>query len=117
MVYLLGGYQTDFARVWSREGLDISDILREGVLGALSSCALDSSEIDSVHVGNAFGELYTGQGHLASVVSQVVPELHGIPAMRHEAACASSSIATLAAMAEICGSACKKDPVSGVIGV
>jgi acetyl-CoA C-acetyltransferase len=31
----------------------------------------------------------------------VVPELWGVPAMRHEAACASGSIATLAAMAEI----------------
>lgn len=100
-IYLLGGHQTDFARAWSREGLDISDILREGVLGALASCKLDASDIDAVHVGNAFGELYRGQGHLAAMVSQVVPELHGVPAMRHEAACASSSIAVLTATAEI----------------
>ena len=33
--YILGGYQTDFARAWSREGLDISDMVREAVLGAL----------------------------------------------------------------------------------
>lgn len=100
-IYLLGGHQTDFARVWSREGHDISEILREGVLGALAACKLDPSEIDAVHVGNAFGELYRGQGHLAAMISQVVPELHGVPAMRHEAACASSSIAVLAATAEI----------------
>ena len=100
-VHLLGGYQTDYARVWSREDMDISDILRAGVLGALESCHLDASDIDAVHVGNAFGELYRGQGHLAAMVSQVVPELHGVPAMRHEAACASSSIAVLSAMAEI----------------
>lgn len=100
-IYLLGGHQTDFARVWSREGQDISDILREGIMGALSACQLDPSEIDAVHVGNAFGELYRGQGHLAAMISQVVPELHGVPAMRHEAACASSSIAVLAATAEI----------------
>jgi acetyl-CoA C-acetyltransferase len=31
----------------------------------------------------------------------VIPELWGVPAMRHEAACASSSMATLSAMAEI----------------
>jgi acetyl-CoA C-acetyltransferase len=101
MTFLLGGHQTDFARAWSREGMGIADILQDGVLGALAACRLDASDIDAVHVGNAFGELYTGQSHLAALVAQVVPELHGVPAMRHEAACASSSIATLAAMAEI----------------
>ena len=99
-IYLLGGHQSDFARAWSREGLDLSDILRDGILGALDACKLDPSDIDAVHVGNAFGELYRGQGHLAAMVAQVVPELHGVPAMRHEAACASSSIAVLAAMSQ-----------------
>ncbi len=35
------------------------------------------------------------------MVAQVVPELWGVPAMRHEGACASSSLAMLTAMAEI----------------
>ena len=35
------------------------------------------------------------------MVAQVVPELWGVPAMRHEGACASSSLAVLTAMAEI----------------
>ena len=34
-VYILGGVQTDFSRVWSREGLDISDMIRESCLGAV----------------------------------------------------------------------------------
>jgi len=100
-IHILGGHQTDFARAWSREGLDLSDMLREAILGALAACDLDAASIDAVHVGNAFGELYRGQGHLAAMVAQVVPELHGVPAMRHEAACASSSLAVLAATAEI----------------
>jgi acetyl-CoA C-acetyltransferase len=41
------------------------------------------------------------QAHLGAMVAQVVPELWGVPAMRHEGACASSSLAILAAMAEI----------------
>ena len=53
--YILGGYQTDFARAWSREGLDISDMVREAVLGALHDCRLDAQDVRSVHVGNAFG--------------------------------------------------------------
>lgn len=100
-IHILGGHQTDFARAWSREGLDISDMLRESILGALQASDLDASAIDAVHVGNAFGELYRGQGHLASMVAQMVPDFHGVPAMRHEAACASSSLAVLSATAEI----------------
>ena len=34
-VYVLGGYQTDFAKVWSRAGEDISDMIRESVVGGL----------------------------------------------------------------------------------
>jgi acetyl-CoA C-acetyltransferase len=100
-VFVLGGWRSDFARAWSREGLDISDITRETTLRTLQDCALDASAIQSIHVGNAFGELQRGQGHLGSMVAQVVPELVGVPAMRHEGACASGSLAILAAMAEI----------------
>lgn len=100
-VHILGGYQTDFAKVWSREGLDISDMIRDACVGALASCELEQSDIQSIHVGNAFAEAQRQQGHLGAMVAQVVPELWGIPAMRHEGACASSSLAVLTAMAEI----------------
>ncbi|WP_042876970.1 acetyl-CoA acetyltransferase [Cupriavidus necator] len=99
--YILGGYQTDFAKVWSRHGQDISDIIRDTTLGTLDACALDAAQIESIHVGNAFGELQRQQAHLGAMVAQVVPELWGIPAMRHEGACASSSLAVLTAMAEL----------------
>lgn len=100
-VFLLGGSQSDFARVWSREGLDISDMMREAIDSALAATRLAPEDIDTIHVGNAFGELYRNQGHLAAMAVQVEPRFLGKPAMRHEAACASSSIAALAAMAEI----------------
>ncbi len=100
-IYLLGGHQTDFARAWSREGLDFTDMMREAIDGALAATNLDAADIDAIHVGNAFGELYRNQGHLAAMVAQVKPEFYGKPAMRHEAACASSSIAVLTATAEI----------------
>lgn len=100
-VYILGGYQTDFAKVWARNGQDISDMTREGTLGTLAAAGLDASAIQSIHVGNAFGELQRQQAHLGAMVAQVVPELWGVPAMRHEGACASSSLGVLSAMAEI----------------
>ncbi|MEZ5343670.1 MAG: hypothetical protein R2706_20225 [Acidimicrobiales bacterium] len=68
---------------------------------ARSPTLVEPGQIESIHVGNAFGQLYTGQGHLGAMPASVVPELWGVPAMRHEAACASASMATLAAMAEI----------------
>ena len=100
-VFILGGFQTDFAKVWSRNGQDISDMTREATLGALDACQLDAQAINSIHVGNAFGELQRQQAHLGAMVAQVVTELWGVPAMRHEGACASSSLAVLTAMAEI----------------
>ena len=49
--FILGGCQTDFARAWSREGLDISDMVRESVLGALQNCRLDATEVLSlIHI-------------------------------------------------------------------
>ena len=99
--FVAGGFQTDFAKAWSRSGQDISDMVREATLGALEAAQLPASAIQSIHVGNAFGELQRQQAHLGSMVAQVVPELWGVPAMRHEGACASSSLGVLAGMAEI----------------
>jgi acetyl-CoA C-acetyltransferase len=100
-VFILGGHQTDFAKAWSRHGEDLSDITRETTLGTLAASELAPTAIESIHVGNAFGELQRQQAHLGAMVAQVVPELWGVPAMRHEGACASSSLAVLSAMAEI----------------
>lgn len=100
-IYILGGHQTDFAKAWSRHGQDLSDMVRESTLGALASARVEPSQVQSIHVGNAFGELQRQQAHLGAMVAQVVPELWGAPAMRHEGACASSSLALLTAMAEI----------------
>lgn len=101
MTFILGSAQTDFARVWSREGLDISDMIREAALAAMEDARVEPARIGAVHVGNAFAELQRGQAHLGAMVAQVIPELWGVPAMRHEGACASASLAVLSAMAEI----------------
>ncbi len=98
---ILGGLQTDFARNLRRDGRDLSDLCHEVVVGTLQAAGVEPGQIDSIHVGNAFGQLYTGQGHLGALPSTMVPELRSIPAMRHEAACASGSLAVLSAMSEI----------------
>lgn len=100
-VFVLGGHQTDFAKVWSRAGQDISDMMRESIQGAVADARIAWTDIGVAHVGNAFAELCRQQAHLGALVAQVAPELWGVPAMRHEGACASSSLATLVAMAEL----------------
>lgn len=98
---ILGGYQSDFARNFRKEGRSIGDLVAEIVEGTLAASGVAPEAIETIHVANAFGQLYTGQGHLGAMPATVVPGLWGTPAMRHEGACASGSLATLAAMAEL----------------
>jgi acetyl-CoA C-acetyltransferase len=100
-VYVLGGHQTDFARNWTKENKHFSALMREGVLGALERCEIAPEEVQSAHVGNFAAELYCMQGHLGAFFTEVDPKFSGLPTSRHEAACASGSIAILAASAEI----------------
>jgi acetyl-CoA C-acetyltransferase len=98
---ILGGYQSDFARNLTKEGRSIGDLIAEIIEGTLARSGIGPEAIDTIHVANAFGQLYTGQGHLGAMPATVAPGLWGKPAMRHEGACASGSLATLAAMAEL----------------
>jgi len=100
-VWVLGGYQSDFARNLRREGRDTADLTREVVDSTLDSAGLTGERVGVVHVGNAFGELFTRQGQLGAMPATVRDDLWGVPASRHEAACASGSIAVLSAMADL----------------
>jgi acetyl-CoA C-acetyltransferase len=99
--FVLGGVQSDFARHLAREGRELADLFGELIDGALADAQIEPGEVGTIHVGNAFGQLFTGQGQLGAMPATVRPALWGVPAARHEAACASGSIAILAAMAEL----------------
>ncbi len=101
MTYILGGWQSDFSTVWSRQGIDIAEAFRECVNAGLAATALDPSEVDTGHVGNFTAELFAQQGLLGGFFGLVDPAFDGLPTARHEAACASGSVAILAATAEI----------------
>ncbi len=101
-VFVLGGAQTDFAVNWSR----ISDeplraVLAEAVAGALDDAGVPAVDVQTAHVGNLAAELFTGQAHLGALLCTLDPAWSSLPTGRHEAACASGSLAVLAAMAEI----------------
>jgi len=100
-VWIAGSYQSDYSRNYAREGLEISDMVAEAVTGTLDGAQVAADAVEAIHVGNAFGQLFTGQGQLGAMPATVEPALWGKPAARHEAACASGSIAILSAMADI----------------
>src|SRR4051812_27787108 len=91
-IWVLGGHQTDFARNWARAGLEFSDLVGEVVEGTLADSGVGAEAVEVVHVGNAFGQLFTGQGQLGGMPATVHEGLWGVPSSRHEAACASGGI-------------------------
>jgi acetyl-CoA C-acetyltransferase len=100
-VFVLGGWQSDFAANWSREGRELYDAMQATVLEGLAAARIEPQAVEVAHVGNFAGELFCNQGHLGGLFAQVHPAFAGVPAARHEAACASGSIAVLAAAADI----------------
>ncbi|MBD3107205.1 thiolase domain-containing protein [Bacillus sp. AGMB 02131] len=99
-VYVLGGYQTDFSQKWSGEDA-LFRLMKETTIQALTSVQILPSEVEAAHIGNFAGELFTGQGQLGGLFASIHPDLSTIPTSRHEAACASGSIALLSGAADI----------------
>ena len=113
-VWILGGYQSDFARNLTREGVDFAGLTAEIVTSTLHAAKIDAADVGVVHVGNAFGEMFAAQGHLGAMPATVVDGLWDTPSSRHEAACASGSIAALAAIADLRSGAYETALVLGV---
>ncbi len=113
-MWILGGYQSDFARNYDREGLDFAGLTAEVVEATLEASGVDAADIGVVHVANAFGGLFARQGHLGAMPATVNDGLWGTPAVRHEAACASGSVAALAAIADLRSGAYTSALVVGV---
>lgn len=100
-VYILGGYQTDFARNWAREGKHIAAMMREAYEGGSGSTNIPPEDIDAAFIGNFAAELYCMQAHLNAFFVDFDKRFMGLPTCRFEAACASSAVAALAAIAYI----------------
>ncbi|MEO1038583.1 MAG: acetyl-CoA acetyltransferase [Pseudomonadota bacterium] len=100
-VFILGGAQSDFARNAVRENGSIFDLMADATRDALADARVDASRIETIHVGNFAAELFCGQGLLGGMATHIDPAFEGLPTSRHEAACASGSMAILAASAEI----------------
>ncbi|MCC5995755.1 MAG: acetyl-CoA acetyltransferase [Oceanicaulis sp.] len=100
-IFILGGAQTDFARNWAREDAGLFELMQAALLDALDDARIEPGAVETLHIGNFAGELFAGQGMLGGFAGHIHPDLDGLPTSRHEAACASGSMAILAAMADL----------------
>ena len=108
-VYVIGGFQTDFERNWSKEGKGYKALMRECFNGALENTNVTREDINKLKVnnrvecfvGNFISECYLNQGHIGALLTNVDDIFIGIPSGRYEAACASGSVALSAAYSKI----------------
>ena len=82
-VYILGGYQTDFARNWTREGKGIQAMINEVMDGGFTVTKIEPQEVQAAHIGNFAGELYAMQAHLGAFVCNYHTSIRGIPTSSH----------------------------------
>ncbi|MFK8019830.1 MAG: acetyl-CoA acetyltransferase [Pseudomonadales bacterium] len=113
-VYILGGSQTDFSRNWAREGLGLFDMFSDCLTDAVTDSGVQPDQIEVGHVGTFNAQLFTGQGIMGGFFGHVFPEFSMLPSSCHEAACASGSMALLAAMRDIM---CGHYETAAVIGI
>lgn len=108
-VFIIGGFQTDFERNWTKEGKNYIAMLKETIEGLLEDTGITFEEIKelnsknkiAIFVGNFCAEYYVHQGHLGPILTQINDAFYGVPSARYEAACASGSVAIDAAMTKI----------------
>ncbi len=113
-VYVLGGHQTDFSQNWASNGQELFDAFRDTVQAGLAATKIEPRDVQVAHVGNFAAEVFCGQGHLGGFFAASDPAFAGVPAGRHEAACASGSLAVLAASADI---ECGRYDLAAVVGI
>jgi len=77
------------------------DVFSDTMHRGLENSRLDASDVQVGHVGNFVGDLFCGQAQLGGFFGHVDPKLAYLPASRHEAACASGSMAILSAMTDL----------------
>lgn len=107
--YILGGAQTDFERNWSKEGKNVLALLKEVLEDAFADAEITYEDVKNLNkenrvacfVGNFIAENYINQGHLGALLTEVNSAFYGVPSSRHEAACASSSVALDAAITKV----------------
>ncbi|MBZ5612069.1 MAG: thiolase domain-containing protein [Acidobacteriia bacterium] len=96
-VAVIGAGKTAFGAFPDR---DLRSLAVEAGEKCLANGHVAPAQIESFYLGNFAGPAFVGQNHLAPYVSTALG-IHGVPATRIEAACASSGSAFFHAWAEV----------------
>ena len=94
---VVSAYQTKFGRL---DGATLREIFAEAVDGATNNAGIPKKDIQAVFVGTFIPEMLVHQGHTAPLLVDYAG-LRGVPATRHEAACASGATALRSAVMAI----------------
>ncbi len=94
---IVSGAQTKFGKL---EGMTLREIFAEAVNKATVEAGIPKKEIQAVFVGSFIPEILVHQGHTAPLLTDYAG-LRGLPATRHEAACASGATALRAGIMAI----------------
>jgi acetyl-CoA C-acetyltransferase len=100
-VFILGGYQSDFAHNWSTDKKGLFDLFAGTLRKALEITGIAPQEVQVGHVANASGDVLASFAQMGGFFGMTDHRFAGMPASRHEAACASGTMAILAARADI----------------
>lgn len=86
---------------WGNEwDLNARDLIAKAALGAVEHARIGMREIEAIHIGAMSSGLFSGQENLGAYAADAMG-LSGVPASRHEGACASASVAFNAACDDI----------------
>jgi len=99
--YILGGTQSDFSRDIYGEGKTTFDLFRETLGQAFSEANIDPVDVEACHIGNASGDMLAKMAQMGGMFGMAEEALAGLPAGRHEGACASGSLSLIAGHTDI----------------
>lgn len=102
-VYCIGVGRTDFKRNLLKEGKGLRDIIVEAGRAAIADAGVEPSVVQSGVVGNFAAGRFTRQLHLGAFLVEIDESLRGLPTFHAEAACASGSVALVAAFHQVMG--------------
>ncbi len=94
---IVSGAQTKFGKL---EGLTLREIFAEAVDKATIGAGVPKEDIQAAFIGSFIPEMLVHQGHTAPLLADYAG-LRGLPATRHEAACASGATALRAGIMAI----------------
>jgi len=91
-IRIIGSAVTPFGELWNK---NLRELLSDAMLEAITNASLSPTDVEAIFVANKAAGNFENQHHLNALVSMMFP--HYPPAMRVEAACASGSMAMIAA--------------------